>query len=370
MNISLVINKVSQVYIFRKDLIKALSKNHKIYIFSINDNDEYKKKLEEMGCEIIDLLLDNHSKNPLSDVKGMFDLVKKYKKYKIEYSLNFTIKPNIYGSLACKITRTKAINNITGLGYAFLDTGITNKIIKLLYKMSFKYPQKIFFQNYDDMNLFLENKLVKKEICDRLPGSGINLDEYSYLEKNIETDKIIFLFIGRISYEKGAEIYIKAAKLIKEKFTNIEFQMIGGIQKENKNSLSLEILKKYEEQGVIKYLGVTNTIKENIRNADCIILPTYYREGVPRSLIESAAMAKPIITTDNVGCRDIVEDGYNGFLAKPKNVESLVEKIEQFLTLNMEKRIHLGENGREKVEEEFDVNIIIEKYLNELRKKG
>lgn len=366
MNIALVINKISQVYIFRKDLIKALRKNYKVYIFSVNDNDEYKKKLEEMGCEIRGLLLDNHSKNPLSDIKGMFDLVKKYKKYNIEYSLNFTIKPNIYGSLACKIANIKSINNITGLGYGFLDIGITNKIIKFLYKISFKYPQKVFFQNYDDMNLFLENKLVKKEICDRLPGSGINLDEYNHLSKNIETDKVIFLFIGRISYEKGAEIYIKAAKKIKEIYKNIEFQMVGGIQKENKNSLSLEMLKKYEEQGIIKYLGVTRTIKEKIRNSDCIILPTYYREGVPRSLIESAAMAKPIITTNNVGCRDIVENGYNGFLCNKKDSIDLAKKIEIFLKLSEDEKRDMGKNGRQKVEKEFDVNIIIEKYLKEL----
>ncbi|UUV18856.1 glycosyltransferase family 4 protein [Fusobacteria bacterium ZRK30] len=366
MNIALVINKISQVYIFRKDLIEALNKEHKVYIFSVNDNDEYKKKLEEMGCEIRELLLSNHSKNPLSDIKGMFDLIKKYKRYDINYSLNFTIKPNIYGTLACKIAKIKAINNITGLGYAFLDTGITNRIIKILYKISFKYPQKVFFQNYDDMNLFLENKLVKKEICDRLPGSGINLMEYKFLEKNKINDKIVFLFIGRISYEKGAEIYIEAAKLIKKEYKNIEFQMIGGIQKENKSSLSLKMLEKYEKQGVIKYLGVTNTIKENIRNSDCIILPTYYREGVPRSLIESAAMAKPIITTKNVGCKDIVSDGYNGFLAEVKSVESLVEKIEKFLKLNSEERKKMGKNGRSKVEKEFDVNIILGKYLKEL----
>lgn len=374
MKIAIVANKVNQILNFRLGLIKGLiGEGHEIYIFSHNDkkfsyedaNTEL-KKLEDLGCKFESVEFSNHSKNPFSDLQYMITLRKLYKKNKIDFALHFTIKPNIFGTLATVRLKTKPINNVTGLGYSFLKENLTNKLIKLLYKISFRFSYKVFFQNYDDRDLFLENKLVNKDIVDRLPGSGMDIEEYYPMEKNEEYEGIRFLFIGRLSYAKGAEIYIKAAKKIKEKYENIEFKMIGQIYEEDKNSLTKEYIMNFNNKNIINYCGVSSDIRQQIRNVDCVILPSYYREGVPRSLIESASMGKPIITTDNVGCRDIVEDGYNGFLCKPKSVESLVEQIEKFLKLTQEKRDDLGKNGRTKVEKEFDEKIVIEKYLNEM----
>jgi len=320
----------------------------------------------ELGCSFEEIVFCNHIKNPLKDIEYMFNLKKLYKKHKIDFSLNFTIKPNIYGTLASKLAGVRSINNVTGLGYAFLDKSLINKIIKILYKISFRFANKVFFQNFDDMNLFLDQKLVKKDIVDRLPGSGMDIEEYKPMEKTENYEGMRFLFVGRLSHPKGAKYYIEAAEALKKKYKDLEFQMIGQIEEEDKNSLKKNyVLEKHEEE-IIKYLGTSSDVRQQVRNVDAVVLPTYYREGVPRSLIEAASMALPIITTDNVGCRDIVKDGYNGFLCQPKDVESLIQKIEDFLKLSLKEREALGKNGRIKVEREFDERIVLEKYLKEL----
>ena len=212
----------------------------------------------------------------------------------------------------------------------------------------------------------VDQKLVKKDIVDRLPGSGMDIEEYKPMEKTENYEGMRFLFVGRLSHPKGAKYYIEAAEALKKKYKDLEFQMIGQIEEEDKNSLKKNyVLEKHEEE-IIKYLGTSSDVRQQVRNVDAVVLPTYYREGVPRSLIEAASMALPIITTDNVGCRDIVKDGYNGFLCQPKDVESLIQKIEDFLKLSLKEREALGKNGRIKVEREFDERIVLEKYLKEL----
>ena len=353
------------LYNFRYGLMKALDRNG-YEVICVAQSDKSKPKIEENGWKFVAVSLDRRGKNIINDLKLFLEYLKIFRKEKPDYILNFTIKPNIYGAMAAKILGIPTINNVTGLGDMFDGGKCNSKIVSLLYKIAFRFPKRIFFQNNDDMNIFLNNGLVKKEKCVRVPGSGVDTTKFVPVEKKNIDDKIRFLFLGRISNKKGVRIINEVSKLLTPKYPNIEFQLLGKIYTDEDEHISLEEIKEWEKQSNIRYLGTSSDVRNEISQADCIIFPSFYREGVPRSLIESAAMGKSILTTDNVGCRDIVEDGYNGYLAEPKSVESMLEIVDKFLNLSKDQQKRLGENGRKKAVEQFDERIVIESYLNEI----
>lgn len=359
-------NTAFAVYNFRFGLMKALEKEG-YEIICLGNKDNTSKLIEKNGWKYIDTQMDRRGKSIFNDLKLLYFYIKILKKEKPKYILNFTIKPNIYGTLAAKITGVKVINNITGLGDIFDTKNLTNKIVKFLYKFSFRFPIRVFFQNDDDMGIFLKNNLVDKNICDRLPGSGVDITKFIPEELKKEDDKIRFLFLGRISVKKGVRIINEVSKILTPKYPNIEFQLLGKVYTDEEGHISKDELKIWEKESNIKYIGTSKDVRNEIKKADCIIFPSFYREGVPRSLIEAAAMEKPILTTDNVGCRDIVKNGYNGYLAKPNDVESMVMAVKKFLRLSEEERNILGKNGRKKVIAEFDEKIVINKYLKVIK---
>lgn len=354
------------IYNFRYNLMKKLEENG-YTIICMAGKDGSIEEIENNGWKFIDSNLDRRGTNIFNDLKLFFFYLKTFKREKPEYILNFTIKPNIYGTLAAKLIGIPVINNVTGLGDIFDKNNLTSKIVKLLYKISFKYPKKVFFQNDDDLKVFLDNKLINKKICGRLPGSGVDIEKFVPQKIEKKDDKIRFLFLGRISNKKGVKIVNEVSKILTPKYPNIEFQLLGKVYTDEEGHISKEELGNWEKESNIRYLGTSKDVRNEIKQADCIIFPSFYREGVPRSLIEAAAMEKPILTTNNVGCRDIVEDGYNGYLAKPNDVESMAKIVEKFLTLTNEERSKLGKNGRKKVIEEFDEKIVINKYLTEIK---
>lgn len=350
------------LYNFRFNLMKTLE-NKGFKIICMAGVDSSVKDIIKNNWKFIDSNLDRRGTNILNDLKLFLFYLKTFKKEKPEYILNFTIKPNIYGTLAAKLVGIPVINNVTGLGDIFDTENLTSKVVKILYKISFRFPKKVFFQNDDDLNIFLNNRLIDKKICDRLPGSGVEVDRFIPLEKERRDNKKVFLFLGRISNKKGVRIINEVSKILTPKYPNIEFRLLGKIYTDEEGHISKEELLKWEEVSNIRYIGTSKDVRQEIKEADCIIFPSFYREGVPRSLIESASMGKPILTTDNVGCRDIVEDGYNGYLAKPNDIINMVEIVEKFLNLDENKQREMGNNGREKVVKEFDEKIVINKYL-------
>lgn len=360
--ILLTANTTFAVYNFRYGLMKALEKQG-YQIVVVAPKDTHSEDIKKNGWKYIELKMDRRGANPLKDLKLIYDYYRILKKEKPKVSLQFTIKPNIYGNIAANFLKIPTINNITGLGDIFDSNGVKNKIVKNMYKLSFKFPKKVFFQNDDDLNIFLNNKLIDKKICGRLPGSGVDIEKFKILNKEKNDKKFKFLFLGRINENKGVRLIYEASKKLKEKYPNVEFQLLGKVYEEEQIHISKDEMKIWEKETNIKYLGTSKDVRNEIKECDCIIFPSYYREGVPRSLIESAAMGKPIITTDNVGCRDIVSNGYNGFLAKPKDLDSLIEKIEKVLNMNKFELTQLGISGRLKVEKEFDEKIVIQKYL-------
>ena len=356
-------NSCWNIFNFRKGLIKELLKsNYEIIV--VAPYDECADIIKNLGCSYFPIVIDRKGINPFQNIKIYFQYLKIFKLINPQIILTFTIKPNIFSSIAANYLKIPIINNITGLGSTFINKGVIYQITKFLYKISIKYSSKVFFQNYDDLKLFVNLKLVDKYRAERIPGSGINLNSFkSYQnDKNLETKNFNFLLISRILIDKGIREYIEAAKIILRNNSNISFNLIGKLDLENPSKISKSDFDKLIKSGPINYLGYFNDVKTFINESDCVVLPSY-REGLPNVLLEAAALSKPIIATDVAGCRDIVEDGINGYLCIPKNSNDLADKMIKLANHSKDKLIQMGQISKAKIEKEFDENIVIDKYL-------
>lgn len=360
--IAIVINTSWNVINFRSGLLRALQgQGNKIVV--VAPKDEFSKQFNDMGFEYHDITMNAKGTHPIEDLKLTMSLYKLYKKIKPDVILHYTIKPNVYGTIAASLLKIPTINNIAGLGTLFVKENIVTLIAKKLYKYSQARASHIFFQNKDDKELFLNEDLLKEEQCSVLPGSGIDTTKYLPRKKE-KKDKVFFLLIARMLWEKGLGEYVEAAREIKKRHSHCEFQLLGFLDVENRSAISRDQMTEWVENGFVNYLGVTDDVPSYIAQADCIVLPSFYREGTPRTLLESASMAKPIITTDNVGCRDVVDDGVNGYICQPRSAEDLASKIEMFLELNDEAINTMGQKSREKMIKEYDEKIVIKKYMD------
>jgi glycosyltransferase involved in cell wall biosynthesis len=349
---------------FRFNLAKELKKNgYDVILVAPYDN--YSDRLKE-EFEYHDVWMNNKGTNPKEDIKTVLQFYKLYKTIKPDLVLHFTIKPNIYGTIATNMLGIKTINNIAGLGTLFIKQNFITKIAKWLYKYSQSKADKIFFQNSDDYKMFIDEKLVDKNKCDILPGSGVDTNKFVPVDYKKVDAAFRFLLIARMLWDKGVGEYVEAAKIIKQKYQDVEFQLLGFLDVENRSAISKKQMQKWANEGLVNYLGTSDNVQKEISKADCVVLPSFYREGTPRTLLESASMGKPIITTDNVGCRDVVDDGINGYLCEVKNAQDLAEKMEMMLNLPENKRIEMGNKGRKKMINEFDEKIVINKYLRTL----
>ncbi len=349
---------------FRAGLINGLISSG-FQVIAVAPQDKYVVKLELLGCRFVHLEMDNQGTHPFRDLLLMWRYWRLLKTEKPDLCLFYTIKPNIYGSLASSICSIPFINNVSGLGAVFIQDGWLRKFVSGLYKLAFRNSNRVFFQNRDDLGLFLQSRLVKKELTDVLPGSGINLQHFTPDDSNVRkslSTPFRFLLIARMLKDKGVVEFVNAALLLKELGFKAEFCLLGFLDVQNPAAISSEQMKEWTDQGFVKYLGVSDDVREHIASADCIVLPSY-REGTPRTLLEAAAMGKPIITTNVVGCKEVVVHGVNGFLCEVKNAQDLALKMKEMLLLSEDQRRLMGENGRLKMEKEFDENIVIQKYL-------
>jgi len=359
--IAIVYNSSYYLYISRLNLIKNLqNKGYKIFV--IAPRDDYSDKLIEKGIIYIPITMKNDGTNPFEDLKLLLAFYKIYKKVRPDVVLHFTIKPNIYGSFVANKLNIPVINNITGLGTIFLHDNFIQKLTVVLYKLSFRNVEKIFFQNIYDKNLFISKKIIKSKQSEILPGSGIDINKFSPMIIDKNNDNFVFLLIARVIRDKGIIEYVEAAKIIKKKYKNVEFRLLGQLGVANKTSIPSDEVNNWEKAGFINYLGVRKDVRKEIAMADCIVLPSY-REGTSRTLLEAASMAKPIIATDVPGCNNIVEDEINGYLCKVKDANDLAEKMEKMIKLSAETRNKMGAKGRKKMINEFNENIVINKYL-------
>lgn len=358
--IAIVINTSWNIYNFRANLIKALQAAG-MQVYAIAPQDEYSARLEQAGCTYIPLDLKSHGSNPMHELQVIYKLYQAYKSIRPDVILHYTIKPNIYGTVAARALGIPCINNVSGLGTAFLNNTSVAKVARKLYRFAFHFPQKVFFQNSDDLSLFLKFKLVKPDISEVIPGSGIDTNRFIPAEQP-ENEQFTFLVISRLLYDKGIVEYVDAIKILKEKGTKASFQLLGAADPGHRRGIPLYEIKKWTDDKLVEYLGTTDDVLPYIYKADCVVLPSY-REGTPRTLLEAASAAKPIITTDVPGCNNVVEDGINGFLCKVKNAEDLAEKMEKIQLMDKDKRSILGKKSRQIAVEKFDEKLVIERYL-------
>ncbi len=358
--IAIVINTSWNIYNFRVGLLKALQdEGYKIVAIAPKDN--FSHKLEELGFEYYEVKMNNKGTNPFEDLKLIADYYKLFKTIKPDVTLHYTIKPNIYGTLAATLAGVPVINNVSGLGTVFLDDRLSSKIARWLYRFTFQFSKKVFFQNNYDKALFTESGFVDPAKTDRLPGSGIDTNKEIPLHHSVANKDIRFLFVARLLKDKGLVEYVDAARIIKAKYPDVEFDVLGPYYHGNPSAITGQEIGAWQKEGVIIYLGVSDDVENVIAHADCVVLPSY-REGLSRVLLEASIIAKPIITTDVPGCRELVDDGYNGFLCSVKDSIDLAEKMELMLLLEDIERINMGLHGRQKIINEFDEQLVIDKY--------
>lgn len=362
----IVLNTVWNVVNFRENLLKKLLKNN-YEIIIVATEDKYVSTIKSLGCRFYNVNFNSRGINIFSELKTFVSLFIVFLRVRPDLFLGFTIKPNIYGSIICRFLNIPMINNITGLGMYLEKNFIVRRLIKFMYKISLSKSHKIFFQNIEDRKFFLENKICDISISDVLPGSGIDLKKFYPINDNY-INKISFLLPARMLWAKGVKEYVEASVLIKKKYKNVSFKLLGFVEVENKDAVSINQLNRWNDLGVIEYLGSTRNIKKYLLRSSCIVLPSYYKEGVPRCILEASSLGKPIITTNTPGCRDAVEDNVTGFLCEPKNSYDLFLKIEKFIKLSKVKKIKFGINARKKMENQFDENIVINKYFDIINK--
>lgn len=278
--------------------------------------------------------------------------------------LTFTIKPNIYGALAARRAGVPSIANVSGLGTAFMRDGLFSRFVGNLYRVALANAQLIFFQNPDDRDLFISRRIVKRERTRLLPGSGIDLDRFQ-VAAPLSAEAPILLFIGRLLADKGVREFVEAAQLTRSQFPHARFQLLGDLDPGNRTAIEEGELKRWVDGGVIEYLGPTEDVRPHIAKASAVVLPSY-REGLPRSLLEGGAMARPLIATDVPGCREVVEDGVTGLLCQVRSADSLANAMTRFLSMDVEQRQALGKAARHKVATEYDERHVIDAYLEAL----
>lgn len=360
MKVLILTNYFLGLHSFRKEVVKAIrDAGHEVVISA--PFDEKKAYFEEIGCELIDTQFNRKGTNPIKDLGLMIRYRKMLRQIKPDVVLSYTIKPNLYGGMACQLCHVPQIVNITGLGSAVENPGWLQKLTILLYKVGLRKAKTVFFQNKANKEFCELHKMVKGNKM-LIPGSGVNL-QYHTIQEYPKDGIIKFIFISRLLKEKGIEEYFGAAIRIKKQYPNTEFHIVGPC--EDSYSERLDALQKDE---IIIYHGLQPDVRPFIGAVHCTIHPSYYPEGMSNVLLESCAAGRPIITTNRPGCGEIIEDGRTGFLVNAKDVDNLVSVIERFIALPYQQKMQMGLNAREKVEKEFDRQIVVDAYLNELSK--
>ncbi|MCG6188438.1 glycosyltransferase family 4 protein [Maribellus maritimus] len=365
--IVILLNTSWYIYNTRKNLIKILiAEGFKIYTVAPYDSN-YSEKLKALGCEHHDLPIDSKSKNPFSEIALIWRIRRKLKEIKPDVLLNFTIKPNVYGTIAASSLKIPCINNISGLGTLFSENPVSRTIFKILFKFSQNKAKTVFFQNPEDLQHLTGQRIVRKEIARLLPGSGVSLNEFSF-SPAVTNGTTKFLLMARMIYPKGIDELVSASHILREKgYDHFKVLLLGELGVNNPLAISQKKMDEYCRNEYVNYLGKTDDVKTVIQKSDAVVLPSYYKEGTPRSLLEALSVGRPVITTNMPGCKDTVVDNSNGFICAPKSAKELAQKMELFLKMDQVARLKMGEQSRKIAEEKFDEKIVIDFYLDAIQ---
>ena len=353
-------NTAWSMYNFRRKVfMQFIADGHEVYVIAPHD-EQYELLLTQLGCKFIPINMERKGTNPIKDFLLYTHYRNILKQIKPDGCFFYTIKPNIYGGMASSALHIPYIPITTGLGYIFNTQSIISKVAKTLYKVAFKKAEQVWFLNQEDINSFIQANLIPSNQAKLLKGEGIDTT-YFQMQQD-KNGPVSFLLFARILWDKGVGIYVDAAKKIKERYPDVRFELLGTIDVDNPMGIPKSQIDEWHQKGYIVYLGHTSDVRPFISQSSCVVLPSFYREGIPLCLMEGAASGKPLITTNHTGCKEVVDDGYNGFLCEPKDVDSLVKAMEKILQMTDEERRQMGLHGREKMEKEFNIDLIVDEY--------
>lgn len=357
----IVLNSSWNLVNFRANLIRAILASGR-EVVALAPDDGYGEHVRSLGCRFINLPMDTTGTNPARDAYLLARFFRIFRAERPLCVLAYTAKPNIYGSIAAHLAGVPVINNIAGLGTAYMQAGLLRILVSSLYRLALGRSRRVFFQNFDDLRQFVSEGLVIEAASERLPGSGVDLSHFQPRPLPCRP-YVTFLLVSRLLWDKGVGEFVQAARIIKSRYPETRFQIVGFTNTDHPAGVPIAELQHWTASGLIEYGGGCDDVRPWIEDADCVVLPSY-REGLPRSLLEAAAMARPIITTDAPGCRDAVEHGTSGLLCQPRDANSLASQMEKFLQLPRVQRQLMGSLGRSRVEQYFDERLVIDRYLS------
>jgi glycosyltransferase involved in cell wall biosynthesis len=356
---------------FELPLIREL-KNAKIHVLAVAPRDDASAKFESIGVPFREAAMDRRGLNPVHDIAFLRQLYTIYREEKPDIVFHNTVKPVIYGSIAASYAGVPSVlNMIPGLGYVFVDGGRKQRwlraLVRTMYRVSLRSSRKVFFQNPDDQDYFVRHRLVRRDQAQLTYGLGVDLEKFYFVEPQSRGGGgCTFMLMSRLLWDKGVGEFVTAAAHVKGKFPTAKFILLGRIDAGNPSGISKSVVDEWCRSGTIEYLGEVADIRQILEKVDVVVLPSYYREGIPNSLMEAMSMGKSIITTDSPGCRETVVNDYNGLLIPPRDVDSLVSAME-FMISNTSRRLEMGRNGRSLAEQRFDVrrvNALILQAMN------
>lgn len=350
---------------FRAGLIAAL-RAEGFAVTAYAPKDAYVPAVELLGARFVAMTLDNARTNPVLELGTLMRMLLLLRREKPALLLTFTPKVNIYLCLAASVLDVPVIVNVSGLGWTFIAGGWLTRVTRLLYRVALSWPRKVFFQNPEDLDAFIEADLVRRERTALLPGSGVNVDRFSPRTRRPD-GRFVFLMAARLLWDKGVREYVDAARMLRSEFPDAVFRLVGFLDVASPSAVPRAEVEAWQREGVIDYPGHADDMVPLYAEADCVVLPSRYREGMPRTLLEAAAMGLPVCTTDAPGCRHAIRDGETGFLCRPRDAESLAEAMRRVLRLTPEARRAMGEAARSLAVRTFDERIVTGRYLDAVR---
>lgn len=358
MKILILANNDVGLYKFRKELIEKLLENNEVYISL--PNGEFVDALKQIGCVFLDTPIDRRGINPFTDLKLLLFYNRMLKQINPDIVITYTIKPNTYGGLICRKNKIPYVINVTGLGTAFQSRGILRRFVSFLYKISCKKAKTIFFENIGNQQLFIKEKIAKKDNTCLLNGAGVNLEKFSYIDYPEDNSTTKFLFVGRIMKEKGIDELLLASKRLHIEGYKFSLDILGFFEEDYKEQFEAGTL-----EGWLQYHGYNNDVRPFIKNCHCFVLPSWH-EGMANTNLECAASGRPIITSDIHGCKEAVIEGESGYLCEKQNADSLYEAMKKFLELDLESRRNMGIKSRKLMEDVFDKQKVVEETIKNL----